>query len=154
MNRYIELREKHQNRVNNLPIGFAIDENDFREMMEKWGLDPEKDLDKICQISKIAFAQKKDMNLITETMLKNWEEMKEARKNRDFLYDMFVAEMHNHEYSLTWDLKEVLDDLNITMEDIVTNPIMREELIKADMHIREETYWPSFPDEMSIESEA
>lgn len=140
MNRYLELKKKHQERVNNLPIGYAIGKNDFRKMMIKWGLNPEKDLDKICQIGNFAFVQKKDKNLISETIQKNWDEMQQARKSSDFLYDMFVAEMYNHEYSLTWDLDEVLDDLNITEKDLNANPAMREALAKADQHIREQTY--------------
>ena len=50
MNRYAELCQRHQQEVNALPIGFAFGNRQFEEMMQGWGLDPEKDLDKIYRL--------------------------------------------------------------------------------------------------------
>ena len=50
MNQYRELLQKHQQEVNVLPIRYAFGEQQFREMMNAWGLDPEKDLDKIYRL--------------------------------------------------------------------------------------------------------
>ena len=50
MNQYRELLQKHQQEVNVLPIRYAFGEQQFREMMNDWGLDPEKDLDKIYRL--------------------------------------------------------------------------------------------------------
>lgn len=41
-------------------LGFAFSDKQFDEMMGKWGLDPEKDLDKIYRIPGGGFIQKKD----------------------------------------------------------------------------------------------
>lgn len=45
MESYRELRDRQQKEFNELPLGFAFSDKQFDEMMEKWGLDPEKDLD-------------------------------------------------------------------------------------------------------------
>lgn len=38
MNQYRELLQKHQQEVNVLPIRYAFGEQQFREMMNAWGL--------------------------------------------------------------------------------------------------------------------
>lgn len=50
MESYRELRDRQQKEFNELPLGFAFSDKQFDEMMKKWGLDPEKDLDKIYRI--------------------------------------------------------------------------------------------------------
>ena len=42
MESYRELRERQQKEFNELPLGFAFSMEQFRGMMEEWGLDPEK----------------------------------------------------------------------------------------------------------------
>ena len=42
MNQYRELLQKHQQEVNVLPIRYAFGEQQFREMMNAWGLDRRK----------------------------------------------------------------------------------------------------------------
>lgn len=60
MESYRELRDRQQKEFNELPLGFAFSDKQFDEMMEKWGLDPEKDLDKIYRVPGGGFIQKKD----------------------------------------------------------------------------------------------
>ena len=43
MESYRELRDRQQKEFNELPLGFAFSDKQFDEMMEKWGLDPEKE---------------------------------------------------------------------------------------------------------------
>ena len=59
MNKYKELRDRQQAEVNALPLGFAFSNRQFDEMMRGWGLDPEKDLDKIVSIGAGGYIQKK-----------------------------------------------------------------------------------------------
>lgn len=67
MNKYKELRDRQQAEVNALPLGFAFGKSQFDEMMRGWGLDPEKDLDKIVSIGAGGYIQKKDRSLMHET---------------------------------------------------------------------------------------
>ena len=50
MNQYQKLRDRQQQEFNSLPLGFAFSDKQFREVMQAWGLDPEKDTDKIFSI--------------------------------------------------------------------------------------------------------
>ena len=68
MNRYAELFQRHQQEVNALPIGFAFGNRQFEEMMQGWGLDPEKDLDKIYRLGSTGgYYKKSDAQLIRDT---------------------------------------------------------------------------------------
>lgn len=121
-NRYAELRQRQQEEFNALPLGFAFSNKQFREMMEKWGLDPEKDLDKIYFIGAGGYVQKKDAKLLHETHKRLDEEMAAAiaadETGEGFIYEMFLYELDNHEYGYTGELEETLDALGYTVEDI------------------------------------
>ena len=122
MNRYAELRHRQQEEFNALPLGFAFSNKQFDEMMRKWGLDPEKDADKIYSIGAGGFVQKKDAELLHETHKRLDEEMAAAiaadETGEGFIYEMFLYELDNHEYGYTGELEETLDALGYTLEDI------------------------------------
>lgn len=67
MNKYAKLRQRQQEEFNALPLGFAFGQKQFDEMMRGWGLDPEKDIDKIYSIGAGGYVQKKDAELLHET---------------------------------------------------------------------------------------
>ena len=48
-NLYLELKNKHQKEMNAFPIGAYYNQDQFAEMMQKWGLTV-NDTDKICSI--------------------------------------------------------------------------------------------------------
>lgn len=125
MNEYQKLRERQQQEFNALPLGFAFNDRQFAETMQGWGLDPEKDLDKICSIGYGGFVQKKDADLLHTTTARHEAELKAAieadRTGEGFIYDMFRAELDDHEYSYTMDLSDTLDALGYTAEDINAN---------------------------------
>lgn len=113
----------------------------FDEMMGKWGLDPEKDLDKIYRIPGGGFIQKKDHKHFHEVLDRHNAEM-EAAKAADedgtgFLYQMFKYELDNHEYGYTGDLEDTLDCLGLTWEELKASPVMLKALDKASTEIRE-----------------
>lgn len=122
MNRYAELRHRQQEEFNALPLGFAFSNKQFDEMMRNWGLDPEKDVDKIYSIGAGGFVQKKDAELLHETHKRLDEEMAAAiaadETGEGFIYEMFLYELDNHEYGYTGELEETLDALGYTLEDI------------------------------------
>lgn len=134
-NRYAVLREKQQEEFNKLPLGFAFSNKQFDEMMKGWGLDPDKDLDKIYQIPGGGFVQKKDHALLHETMDRHQKEMEEAiaadPDGTGFVYEMFLYEMDNHEYGYTGDLEDTLDALGMTIEEIAASEKLMAGLEKA-----------------------
>ena len=60
MNKYDEVKNRHQKRVNDFPLGFAFSNEQFKNMMEKWGL-TENDTDKIVSIDGGGFLRKTDI---------------------------------------------------------------------------------------------
>ena len=77
MESYRELRDRQQKEFNELPLGFAFSDKQFDEMMGKWGLDPEKDLDKIYRIPGGGFIQKKDHKHLHEVVDRHNAEMEQ-----------------------------------------------------------------------------
>lgn len=125
-NRYAELFERQKQEMNAMPLGFAFSKKQFVEMMQKWGLDPEKDVDKIFRIPEGGFIQKKDGQVLTELVQRHDRELKAAiemdRTGTEFIKDMFYYEMANHEYGYTGDPEDTLTALGLTYEDVVTDP--------------------------------
>lgn len=128
MNKYAELRSRQQKEVNALPLGFAFSNRQFEEMMKGWGLDPEKDLDKIVSIGAGGYIQKKDRSLMHETFDRHRRERKEAiaadQTGEGFIFDMFLYELNNHEYGYTGDTSEALEALGLTAQEVVDDPRM------------------------------
>ncbi len=93
MNKYSELRQRQQQEFNALPLGFAFSQKQFDEMMEGWGLDPEKDLDNIYRIPAGGYVQKKNADLLHQTTKRHSAEMAAAiaedKTGDDFIYQMF-----------------------------------------------------------------
>ena len=122
MNKYAELRSRQQKEVNALPLGFAFNNRQFEEMMKGWGLDPEKDLDKIVSIGCGGFIRHK-------------RELKEAvaadQTGEGFIFDMFLCELDNHEYSYTGDTSEALEALGLTAQEVVDDPRLNRGICKA-----------------------
>lgn len=125
MNRYTEMRNRQQEEFNALPLGFAFSQKQFNEMMEKWGLDPEKDCDKIFSIGYGGYVQKKDAELLHKTRERHDAEMaaaiEEDKTGEGFIYEMFLAELENHEYGYTGDTSDALDALGYTAEEVVAD---------------------------------
>lgn len=135
MSKYAELRSRQQQAVNDLPLGFAFSNEQFAEMMKKWGLDPEKDLDKIYGIPGGGYIQKKDYPKMQEVYKKNNEELEEAIAGDEtgdgFIFSMFLYELRNHEYGYTGDYEDTLDALGYTMEQVQADERLKHGLEKA-----------------------
>ena len=108
MNRYAQLRQRQQEEFNALPPGFAFSRKQFDEMMKGWGLDPEKDLSKICSIGAGGYIQKKDVGLLRQATKRHSEEMAaaiaEGKTGDGFIYEMFLDELRSciHKGTKEW----------------------------------------------------
>ena len=141
MESYRELRDRQQKEFNELPLGFAFSDKQFDEMMGKWGLDPEKDLDKIYRIPGGGFIQKKDCADFHEVVKRQDAEMEAAKASDQdgtgFLYQMFLFELDNHEYGYTGEYEDALESLGLTMKDVHKSVRLTRALEKAAKEIRE-----------------
>lgn len=128
MNAYAEMKARHQERVNALPLKFAFSMQQFREAMESWGL-TENDTDKIYKMGGTGgFYRREDSQLIFGTLEENEIEMKAAISNdldgSGFIKDMFRYELANHEYCITYDLEPTLDALGLSADDVNASPAL------------------------------
>lgn len=128
MNKYNELRNRHQKEVDIFPIGAAFSKKQFVEMMTKWGLDPDKDVDKIYRLPiSGCFIRKSDNKAFTEMMDRHAQEMQEffaADTTGDrggHFYQALRYELENHEYCVTYDPEPALSALGFSVEGIETN---------------------------------
>lgn len=135
MNKYAELRQRQQEEFNALPLGFAFSQKQFNEMMEGWGLDPEKDLDNILRLPGGGYVQKKDASLLHQTTERHDAEMAAAiaedATGEGFIYQMFLYELDNHEYGYTRDTEDTLEALGYTAKEVLGDPRLKRGLEKA-----------------------
>lgn len=131
MNKYTSLKAKHQEEIDAFPFGFAFNQSQFNEMMEKWGLTPE-DTDKIYSIGGGGYVRKSDAEAMEKMFERHELERKMARKHGDdYLFEMFNYELANHEYCITGDLTDTLDALGLTIDEINEDPRMADALKRA-----------------------
>lgn len=143
MNKYREMKERHQTEVNEFPIQFAFSNEQFKEGMEKLGL-TEKDTDKVVATVGGGFIRKADVAAYKEMLTRHYNERAEAINNdltgNGFIYDMFKEELSNHEYGYTYELDDTLDSLGFTIEDINNNTNLKYGLELAMKDYKEESF--------------
>lgn len=148
MNKYDEVKERHQKRVNDFPMKFAFSDEQFNKGMEELGLKP-TDTDKVYSIGGGGFIRKTDV----EKFSKMWDELRKEHNDlikadktgEGYIKDMFVSELENHEYGYTYELEDTLDALELTMDQINNSPTLkhglelaRKEVLKKDNEVNHE----------------
>ena len=141
MNAYAAMKARQQERVNALPLMFAFSQQQFNEGMAKLGLEP-NDTHLITSIGAGGFIRKADLAHFHDTM-ESLEIEAQAAIDADtdgtgFIKDMFLYELANHEYCITYDLEPTLDALNLTEDQVLENPklmkglkLAREEYLRS-----------------------
>jgi hypothetical protein len=122
MNVYSELRQKHQNEVDDFPFMFAFSNKQFEEGMAKFGLGP-NDTDKIYRLSDtVGYYLRSDAERLHEMFKRHEKEMQDQidadTTGEGFIFDMFNYELANHEYVITYDITDTLDALGLEMGDV------------------------------------
>lgn len=136
MNKYNEMRERHQKSINEFEgLGFAFSEEQFNEMCKELGIEPKDAKEKLYRIGSIGGFVLKDRNdALKELLNKNTAELEKAMKDEDFVFDAFNYELSNHEYIVTYDATDALEALGLTNEDIFNNKMYQDQLSKAMKH--------------------
>ena len=137
MNTYQQMKDRQQKEFDAFPIGAAFSNKQFEEMMQKWGLTV-NDTDKICSLGAGIYIRKTDKEalcaLINRLNKEKQDAIAEDTTGDGFIFDMFVYELANHEYCITYDLKETLDALGLTVEEIKADKRLHYGLNKAIKH--------------------
>lgn len=133
MNKYKQLRDQQSKEFNEFPIFFAFNEKQFEEGMAKLNLKA-SDIKKVYKLSDTGgFYRKSDAQQLQELFARHDQEMKEAMKDDDFLYDMFSYELANHEYGYTYDLFPVLEACGLTYDEVNNDQRLADALREAQI---------------------
>lgn len=130
MERYEEMKARHQKMVDSLPLKFAFSDEQFKKAMEELGL-TENDTDKVVSIGAGGFCLKETAEKLADYYLHFEKEEEEAFKNDEFLQGAFEYELANHEYIITYDLYDTLRALGISMKEYQNNERYKKIMAKA-----------------------
>ena len=122
MNAYIVMKNKHQREVNDFPLFFAFNMEQFNEGMKKFGLSP-NDTDKIFALGNTGgFGLCTDWNKLHEMFYRHAMELQDAidgdASGEGFIFEMFNNELADHEYIVSGDESATLQALGITYEEL------------------------------------
>ena len=139
MNKYQEMKDKNLKKIEAFPYGFAFSKEQFKQMMEKWGL-KETDIDKIYSIGGGGYIRRSDIekhNKMWDEINKEEQELiKQDKTGEGFIKDMFLTELLDHEYGYTQELDATLDALNLTYDEIMKTPNLKNGLELAIKEIK------------------
>ena len=137
MNTYQEMKDRQQKEFDAFPIGAAFSNQQFKDMMKKWGLTI-NDTDKICSIGGGCYIRKTDKEALRDLINRLNKEKQDAIAaditGDGFIFDMFVYELANHEYCITYDLEDTLDALGLMPEEVNADKRLSYALNKAIKH--------------------
>lgn len=136
METYTEMKARHQKEVNALPLGFAFSFDQWHDLLNKWGItEEEAKAGAVLCLGKQALIKATDKDFVIGTFKRIHDEEQAAIKadttGEGFIYQMFVYELNNHEFSYTADVDETLEELKLTREDIKKDPALKHGLLKA-----------------------
>lgn len=110
-NLYRELKNRQQKEMNAFPLGACFCKEQFADMMQKWDL-TENDTDKIYSIGYGCYIRKSDHAAFHEMLDRHERERKEAiaadKTGDGYIYQMFLAELADHEYCITYDYEDTV----------------------------------------------
>lgn len=80
----------------------------------------------MCSIFGGGYCRKSDAAKLDEMLARHRKELEDAissdKTGKGFIFDMFLQELENHEYSYTGDVQEALDALGITPQYMEAMP--------------------------------
>ena len=115
---YQEFKERQQKEVNNFPIMFAFNNQQFNEGCERLGIHPDKAKEGLFSIGGGGFIRKTDSETFNNMLDRLSDELSEALQIYEFALDAFRYELANHEYIITGDLEPTLSALGLTLEKV------------------------------------
>lgn len=143
METYQNLKDRHKKEFNQIEIGGAFNNKQFKKMLIELGA---KDKTEVVSLGSGAFIHKNDkkkfLNMMTRHLDEIQNRIKTGEKRAEFITQMFLAELFNHEYGYTRDTTDTLEYLGISEEDIQADPVLKQGLKTAIeiVEIRESIY--------------
>ena len=137
-NEYVNLVRKQEKEFNDFPMFFAYNEKQYKEGKQTLGVIDDKE---ICSIG-YGYIRKSDKQLFSDMLERHNKEFKQSIENdktgEGFIYDMFLYELENHEYFITYEIDDTLDALSLTLDDVLNSSTLKHGLLLARKKILEE----------------
>lgn len=105
--KYTKMKSVWEKKYNDFPMGFAFSEEQLKQQLEKLGVKSKDDVVGIGIGG--GFIRKTDVEDFNKMVKEVHDEQIKAREDDEYLYQMFVYEMGNCEYQLTYDTEYVLE---------------------------------------------
>lgn len=132
---YAELKQKHREMIDRLPIRYADSEEQFKEMMAAWNLDSSTDTDKIFSVGYGWYMLKKDVGLLEDYLTESEKEIKEAIESDEtgygYVYQMFYKALSDSDFRNSLNPYPALDSIGITAEEVKSEPRFMNGFVKA-----------------------
>lgn len=148
MSRYSEMKHRHQQEFNALPLHFAFGDEQIKRKMAELGLTEENIASRIIVIPGTGgFMLREDYPQFVEICERHEREMKEAiaadKDGTGFIFEMFRYELANHEYGYTMSDSQTLSALRFKRSDIEANSALNNglELAKKAILNEEDDKW-------------
>lgn len=140
METYTQMKDRHQAEINALPLAFAFSKEQYRDKLAAWNItEEEAKAGAVVGIGNGGFIRATDKELIVGTFARIRNEKKAAIESDTtgdgFIYEMFLYELNNHEFSYTQDITDTLDALQLTADDVNSNLALQHGLNKAVQEI-------------------
>ena len=135
MNEYRIMKNRQQKEVDEFPLFFAFNQQQFDEGMRKFGLQP-NETNKIYKLGSTGgFYLRTDSDKLNEMFLRHAQEITAAIENDatgdGFIFEMFNYELANHEYIVSGDVSYTLDALGFTFDEVNSSATLLRGLKKA-----------------------
>lgn len=128
---YSDFKLAEREAIDALPIEFAFNDDQFHDMLEKFGLTLEEK-DKLRRIPGGGFCLATDAKMIVETMLSWSRKLSEIIKTDDeFAVDALRYELDNHEYGYTGEPDDALLELGLPSDVNKLDDRMKELFCRA-----------------------
>lgn len=135
MNKYTELKKRHQQEVDAFPMVWAYSKEQLTDGMKKLGVESEEELCFLGAGLGGGIIKKTDKQRFLDMLRSHRKERADAiaddKTGDGFIYDMFLAELNAHEYGYTCDYEDTLDALGYSYEDLENDPRLKHGIEKA-----------------------
>lgn len=111
--RYYELKDKHQKRINDLPMIFAFSSTQFDQKLAEKGWTKEE----IVGVNYGGYMRKADVHLLKDAMKANEQEREDFLATDEGLFDALKCELSNTEYCVNEDPTDALAAVGVSITD-------------------------------------
>lgn len=132
MNQYKEMLSRHYAEFRKIPTVFAFTEEGAERKLKEIGL---SSMDELAHLGGGIFIRTTDVPRLKEMSTRFRREQQEAidadKSGDGFVYQMFYTMLEGHDFCFTLDAEDALEALDMTMEDIESNPKLKRAFERA-----------------------